>query len=52
MIIIREVFTARPGQASKLAKLFKKAFEHDPNLRVMNRSGRMLQHSRSGDPGK
>lgn len=35
MIIIREVFTARPGQASKLAKLFKKAFGGDANVRVM-----------------
>jgi hypothetical protein len=35
MIIIREVFTAKPGQASKLAKLFKKGFERDPNMRVM-----------------
>lgn len=35
MIIIREVFTAKPGQASKLAKLFKKGFGTDPNIRVM-----------------
>ena len=35
MLIIREVFTAKPGQASKLAKLFKKAFASDPNARVM-----------------
>lgn len=35
MLIIREVFTARPGQASKLAKLFKKAFGADPGTRVM-----------------
>ncbi len=35
MLIIREVFTAKPGQASKLAKLFKKAFGADPNTRVM-----------------
>ena len=35
MLIIREVFTAKPGQASKLAKLFKKAFGGDPNARVM-----------------
>lgn len=32
MFIIREVFTAKPGQASKLAKLFKKVF---PEGRVM-----------------
>jgi hypothetical protein len=35
MLIIREVFTAKPGQASKLAKLFKKGFGGDPNVRVM-----------------
>lgn len=35
MLIIREVFTAKPGQASKLAKLFKKGFGSDPNMRIM-----------------
>ncbi len=35
MLIIREVFTAKPGQASKLAKLFRKAFGSDPTVRVM-----------------
>lgn len=35
MLIIREVFTAKPGQASKLAKLFKKGFGSDPKARVM-----------------
>ena len=35
MLIIREVFTAKPGQASKLAKLFKKGFSGDSNTRVM-----------------
>lgn len=35
MLIIREVFTAKPGQASKLAKLFKKAFVADSSVRVM-----------------
>jgi hypothetical protein len=35
MLIIREVFTAKPGQASKLAKLFKKAFGEDAKTRVM-----------------
>ena len=35
MLIIREVFTAKPGQASKLAKLFKKAFGSDSTVRVM-----------------
>ena len=31
MLIIREVLTAKPGQASKLAKLCKKVFGSDPN---------------------
>ncbi len=35
MLIIREVFTAKPGQASKLAKLFRKAFGDDANTRIM-----------------
>jgi len=35
MLIIREVFTAKPGQASKLAKLFKRGFAADPTTRVM-----------------
>lgn len=35
MILVREVFTAKPGQASKLAKLFKRAFGNDPNVRIM-----------------
>ena len=35
MLVIREVFTAKPGQASKLAKLFKRAFEAEPNTRIM-----------------
>jgi len=35
MLIIREVVTAKPGQASKLAKLFKKGFGGDPNTRIM-----------------
>lgn len=35
MFIIREVFTAKPGQASKLAKLFKKAFSNGREVRVM-----------------
>jgi hypothetical protein len=32
MIVIREVFTAKPGQASKLAKLFKKVFGHNATI--------------------
>jgi hypothetical protein len=35
MLIIREVFTAKPGQASKLAKLFKRAMANQPNVRIM-----------------
>jgi hypothetical protein len=35
MLIVREVFTAKPGQASKLAKLCKKAFGGDPTARIM-----------------
>jgi hypothetical protein len=35
MIIIREVFTAKPGQASKLAKLFKRGFGTDQSYRIM-----------------
>ena len=35
MLIIREVFTAKPGQASKLAKLFKRAFTAESNTRIM-----------------
>ena len=35
MLIIREVFTAKPGHASKLAKLFKKGMGGDSNVRVM-----------------
>ena len=35
MLIIREVFTAKPGQASKLAKLFRKGLREDPNVHIM-----------------
>jgi hypothetical protein len=35
MIVVREIFNAKPGQASKLAKLFKKGFGGYPNVRVM-----------------
>lgn len=35
MFVIREVFTAKPGQASKLARLFKRAFPADPTTLVM-----------------
>ena len=35
MLIVREVFTAKPGQASKLAKLFRKGFGTEPGVRVM-----------------
>ena len=33
--IIREIFTAKPGQAGKLARLFKKAMGHLPKTRIM-----------------
>lgn len=35
MLIVREVFTAKPGQASRLAKLFKKSIGAEMNARVM-----------------
>jgi hypothetical protein len=35
MLVIREVFTTKPGQASKLAKLFKRAFGAEQNTRIM-----------------
>ena len=35
MLIIRDIFTAKPGQATKLAKLMKKVFAKDPTTRVM-----------------
>jgi len=38
MLIVREIFVAKPGQAGKLAKLFKRVFGHDPNVRIMTDS--------------
>jgi hypothetical protein len=35
MLIIRDVFTAKPGQASNLAKLFKKTFSRNGKVRIM-----------------
>jgi hypothetical protein len=35
MLIIREIFTAKPGMASKLAKLFHKSWISTPKPRVM-----------------
>jgi len=35
MLIIREVFTAKPGMAGKLARLFKKMMKNYPGTRVM-----------------
>jgi hypothetical protein len=35
MLIIREIFVAKPGQASKLAKLFKKGMPSEMHARVM-----------------
>jgi hypothetical protein len=35
MYIVRDIFTAKPGCASKLAKLCKRAFANEPNFRVV-----------------
>ncbi len=35
MYIVREIFTAKPGQAGKLAKLFKKGWANMPSARVL-----------------
>ena len=35
MLIVRDVFTAKPGQATKLARLFSKVFGNEPQARVM-----------------
>jgi hypothetical protein len=35
MLIVRDVFTAKPGQASKLATVFKNAFGSDPSVKIM-----------------
>ena len=35
MLIVRDVFTAKPGQATKLARLFSKVFGNEPGARVM-----------------
>lgn len=35
MLIVRDVFTAKPGKASKLARLFKKVFGAEYQIRVM-----------------
>lgn len=35
MYIVREVFMAKPGQASKLAKLFRRAFVNASKIRIM-----------------
>lgn len=35
MLIVRETFVAKPGQAGKLAKLFKKAFNATHGQRIM-----------------
>jgi hypothetical protein len=35
MLILRDIFTAKPGQASKLAGVFKKVFGQDPAVTVM-----------------
>lgn len=35
MFIVRETLTAKPGNASKLAKLFKRVFKNYSNVRIM-----------------
>jgi len=35
MVVIREIFTAKAGQASKLAKLFKRGFGADNGVVIM-----------------
>ena len=35
MYVVRDIFTAKPGCASKLASLFKRVFADDPSCRVM-----------------
>jgi len=35
MLIVRDVFTTKPGQASKLAKLFKKSMAGELDARVL-----------------
>jgi hypothetical protein len=35
MLIVRETFTAKPGQATKLAKLLRKVFGTNPAVRIM-----------------
>ncbi len=35
MLIVREVFTAKPGQAGKFARLFQRAFANMPNTRIL-----------------
>jgi hypothetical protein len=38
MFIIRESFTAKPGQASKLAKLFKEVITDNPQVQARAKS--------------
>lgn len=33
MLVVREIFVAKPGQASKLAKMFKEVMAADPNFK-------------------
>ncbi len=35
MLIVREIFIAKPGQASKLARLFKKAMPARGDIRIL-----------------
>ncbi|HSH00033.1 MAG TPA: hypothetical protein VLB27_08285 [candidate division Zixibacteria bacterium] len=38
MLIIREVFTAKPGQASKLARVFKDVMSSQKGVRILTDS--------------
>jgi hypothetical protein len=35
MLVVREVFTAKPGQASKLAQMFKRSMASESYVRVL-----------------
>jgi hypothetical protein len=35
MLIVRDIFTTKPGQASRLAKLWKRTMGERPNVRVL-----------------
>jgi hypothetical protein len=35
MLIVRDIFTCKPGQAGRLAKLWKRVMGSDPKVRVL-----------------